>query len=60
MIQVKKYTAGIVLKELIDLTFNEDGTGCILATSDAADGEIISKIISVSFDSKKINGLPMH
>ena len=38
---------------VIDLTFNEDGTGCILATSDAADGEIISKIISVSFDSKK-------
>ena len=41
------------VERVIDLTFNEDGTGCILATSDAADGEIISKIISVSFDSKK-------
>ena len=40
------------VERVIDLTFNEDGTGCILATSDAADGEIISKIISVSFDSK--------
>lgn len=43
------------VERVIDLTFNEDGTGCILATSDAADGEIISKIISVSFDSKKDN-----
>lgn len=41
------------VERVIDLTFNEDGTGCILATSDVADGEIISKIISVSFDSKK-------
>lgn len=41
------------VERVIDLTFNEDGTGCILATSDAADGDIISKIISVSFDSKK-------
>ncbi len=41
------------VERVTDLTFNENGTGCILATSDAANGEIISKIISVSFDSKK-------
>lgn len=41
------------VERVTDLTFNEKGTGCILATSDAADGEIVSKIISVSFDSKK-------
>lgn len=41
------------VERVIDLTFNDDGTGCILATSDASGGEIVSKIISVSFDSKK-------
>ena len=34
------------VERVIDLTFNSDGTGCILATADAVNGSMNSKIIS--------------
>ncbi|MGN1481869.1 DUF5711 family protein [Porcipelethomonas sp.] len=43
------------VERVVDLTFNSDGTGCILATIDAVNGSLTSKIISVSFNSKKDN-----
>ena len=41
------------VERVIDLTFNSNGTGCILATADAVNGSMNSKIISVAFNSKK-------
>ncbi len=41
------------VERVVDLTFNTEGTGCILSTSDAKDGEIITRLVAVSFDSKE-------
>ncbi|MGN0613003.1 MAG: DUF5711 family protein, partial [Porcipelethomonas sp.] len=43
------------VERVLDISFNAEGTGCILSTSDASEGEIVSRIISVSFDSKEDN-----
>ena len=48
------YTRNCV-ERVTDLAFNEKATGCVLATADAGGGYVYSKIISVSFDSKKDN-----
>ncbi len=40
------------VERVIDMCFSSDGNGCILATTDAANGELVSKLVSVSFDSK--------
>lgn len=40
------------VERVIDLAFNSKGDGCILSTSDALNGELITELISVSFDSK--------
>ncbi len=41
------------VERVVDLSFDENGEGCILATSDAENGELVTRLISVSFDSKK-------
>ncbi len=41
------------VERVVDLAFNEEGTGCILSTSDAKDGQLVTKLVSVSFDSKE-------
>ena len=41
------------VERVIDLAFNSSGNGCILSTSDALNGELITELISVSFDSKE-------
>jgi len=41
------------VERVVDLAFNEDGTGCILSTSNAKDGQLVTNLISVSFDSKE-------
>ncbi len=43
------------IERVTELTFDSNSNGCILATTDAVNGYISSKIISVSFDSKKDN-----
>lgn len=43
------------VERVIDFAFSEDSKGCVLATVDAVEGNICSKIVSVSFDSKKDN-----
>lgn len=37
---------------VIDMSFSSSGNECVLATSDASNGELISRLISISFDSK--------
>lgn len=48
------YTRDCV-ERVSDLAFNDDASGCILATTYANEGYLCSKIISVSFNSKKDN-----
>lgn len=43
------------VERVTELEFDESSNGCILATTDAVNGYISSKIISISFDSKKDN-----
>lgn len=40
------------VERVIDMSFDSNGSKCILATADASEGELVSKLISVSFDSK--------
>lgn len=40
---------------VVDLAFTEDSEGCVIATIDAVNGNICSKITSVSFNSTKDN-----
>lgn len=41
------------VERVIDMSFSSDEKGCVLATTDALDGELVSKLIGVSFDSKE-------
>ncbi len=41
------------VERVVDLSFNEAGEGCVLATSDAENGEHVTSHISESNDSKK-------
>lgn len=41
------------VERVIDLEFNENGSGCVLATNNAENGELITNLISVSFDSEE-------
>lgn len=43
------------VERVIDVTFTENSKGCILSTSDALNGELVTNLISVSFDSEKDN-----
>lgn len=41
------------VERVTNITFNDDSTGCLISTSKAQNGAILSNIISVAFDSKK-------
>ncbi len=43
------------VERVIDLAFNDNSSGCVLATIDAVGGDMYSKLISLSFNSKKDN-----
>ncbi|MGN0620471.1 MAG: DUF5711 family protein [Porcipelethomonas sp.] len=43
------------VERVTDLDFSSDGKGCVIATCEAVNGVICSKITSVSFDSKTDN-----
>ena len=41
------------VERVIDVSFSYDEKGCVLATTDALNGKLISKLIGISFDSKE-------
>ncbi|MBQ3567181.1 MAG: hypothetical protein IJA12_08375 [Oscillospiraceae bacterium] len=41
------------VERVVDIAFNESSTGCVLSTSDAQNGELVTKLISVDFNSEK-------
>lgn len=41
------------VERVVDVAFSKDGESCILSTSDALDGQLVTNLISVSFDSKE-------
>ncbi|MDO5560023.1 MAG: DUF5711 family protein [Oscillospiraceae bacterium] len=48
------YFRGCVEK-VISVAFNKASTGCVLVTIDAAEGQIVSKAVSINFDSSEDN-----
>lgn len=48
------YFRGCVDK-IISVAFNSSSTGCVLVTIDAAEGQIVSKSVSINFDSSDDN-----
>ena len=51
---VEIYNVGYT-ERIVDVSFNSNSTGCVLVSINAIDGQIVSKSVSLSFDSKKIN-----